>query len=138
MSSAEILLYSIEYFGDWLTRKWILKDESSYLKTPYFVPPHPGLIIGNDLIKSLGLRFDLSYIVCSDIKFMLESLRYSSNVLISGFILSKMPSGGVSSKFLFRRVNEFYLIYRGLGYTKSVAFGLIFKRSTSNFIQFIQ
>jgi glycosyltransferase involved in cell wall biosynthesis len=138
ISPADILLYSIEYFGDGMSRKWVLKDDKRYLYTPYFVPPHPGFIIKNDFMKYLGLRFDLKYRICSDMKFMLESLRYSSNsVITSDFILTKMRSGGVSSKFLSRRLREFYLIYRDLGYSKIEVIVLIFKRYTIKLFQFI-
>ena len=110
------------------SRKWILKENKGYLPTPYFVPPHPGFIVSRDLIIALELRFDLKYKICADMKFMLEGLQASSkNILTSDLILTRMRSGGLSSKFLSRRIKEFYLIYRDLGYSTIQAFEFYIK-----------
>jgi len=139
MGMADILLYSIEYFGDGFSRKWILKENKGYLPTPYFVPPHPGFIVSRDLIIALELRFDLKYKICADMKFMLEGLQASSkNILTSDLILTRMRSGGLSSKFLSRRIKEFYLIYRDLGYSTIQAFEFILRRYTRKFVQFVK
>ena len=72
-------------------------------------------------------------------KFMLEGLQASSkNILTSDLILTRMRSGGLSSKFLSRRIKEFYLIYRDLGYSTIQAFEFILRRYTRKFVQFVK
>ena len=134
--SPDILMYSIEYFGDSMSRKWILKDSKDVFLPESFVPPHPGFIVRTLKVKQHNLNFDLKYKICADMKFMLEAIREPTLVkLTSSQILSKMRKGGASSKNIFGRINEFSSIYKELGYPIYMRIILIMMRYWNRVIQ---
>jgi len=134
--SPDILMYSIEYFGDSMSRKWILKDSKDAFLPESFVPPHPGFIVSALKVKQHNLSFDLKYKICADMKFMLEAIREPTLVkLTSSQILSKMRKGGASSKNIFGRINEFSSIYKELGYPIYMRIILIMMRYWNRVIQ---
>lgn len=134
--SPDILMYSIEYFGDGMARKWLLKDSKDVILPESFVPPHPGFVISNQKVKKHNLNFDLKYKVCADMKFMLEAIRQPKSLkLTSSQILTKMRTGGASSKNIFGRINEFSSIYRELGYPLHLRVILIISRYWNRVIQ---
>lgn len=134
--SPDILMYSIEYFGDGLARKWLLKDSKDVFLSESFVPPHPGFVISTQKVKQHNLNFDLKYKICADMKFMLEAIREPTLIKVtSSQILTKMRTGGASSKNIFRRINEFSSIYKELGYPLHLRIFLILSRYWNRVIQ---
>ena len=134
--SPDILMYSIEYFGDGIARKWLLKDSKDVCLSESFVPPHPGFVISTQKVKEFKLRFDLKYKICSDMKFMLDAIRERPlKKLTSSQILTKMRSGGASSENIFGRIYEFSSIYKELGYPIHLRIIFIISRYWNRVIQ---
>ena len=134
--SSDILMYSIEYFGDGMTRKWLLKDRKEVFPSRAFVPPHPGFVIRAETIKRNNLTFDLNYTICADMKFMLEAIQIlTAKKFTSSRILIKMRKGGVSSSNIFGRIKEYYRIYKDLGHSSHTRIIFIFMRYWNRVIQ---
>jgi glycosyltransferase len=134
--SPDILMYSIEYFGEGIARKWILKNRKEVSPPESFVPPHPGFVMRVQSINRYNLTFDLNYEICADMKFMLEALQKSTlKKFASSRILTKMRKGGASSRNIVGRIKEFYRIYKDLGYPPHIRLILIIKRYWNRAIQ---
>ena len=128
--------YSIAYFGGRTDRKWILSDELRSGMDFEYVPPHPGFIVKTEFIRENDVKFDLSYSICADMKFMLSVINLLKGEFVtSSQIVSEMRIGGLSNHHFLKRVREYYLIYREFNLSKLTILHIIIRRFYFKFNQ---